>query len=359
MFLEDLLHRVIERKASDLHLKVGRPPVYRIDGKLQTFDENPLTKSDVEDFIKKLVGEKGLTKLEEKKGIDCAYSISGLSRFRANIFIQRGTPAIALRTIPFEVPTLEKLKLPAVVKNLTHSQNGLILITGPAGTGKSTTLAAMIEEINQTEDKNIITIEEPIEFLFKDKLSSIMQREVGSDVESFSEGLKMIFRQDPDVIVIGEMRDHEAMQTSITAAETGHLVMGTLHTSDATQTIDRIIDLFPANQQKQVRIQLSQSLKGILSQRLVSRKNGNGRIAAVEILLWSPIIAELILEGRSAEIYDVIRTSVENYYMQTFEQSFAALVVFDEITYEEARANSQRVSELDASLRALFPDYST
>ncbi len=357
MKLNDLLKMMVDREASDLHLKVGRPPVIRLHGKLVATDYDRLTTRDMDDFLFDVLDDEDQLRLKKNKGIDVAYSLPGVSRFRVNILYQRGTIALVIRTIPFHIPSVHDLGLPEIVKDLATRNAGIVIVTGPAGSGKSTTLAAMIEYINNTMHKQIITIEDPIEYLFRDDKSSVIQREVGSDTLSFEEGLRMIFRQDPDVIIVGEMRDLETISTAMSAAETGHLVISTLHTLDASQTIDRIIDSFPQAQQRQIRIQLAMVLKGIISQRLLPTKNGTGRCAAVEIMTNSPGIADLILEGKSGELYDTIRASVENYGMQTLEQSLAALLVYDKVTYEEARNTSQRVSELDIALRTLFPDY--
>lgn len=347
-----------EVKASDLHLKVGRPPVFRIHGKLKPSEDiDRLTATDIEDYLFDILSDNEQETLRKMFGIDVAYSLPGISRFRVNIFYQRGTLAMVIRTIPFKIASLEELGAPSVVRDLASTNAGLVLLTGPAGSGKSTTMAAMIEHINHTYEKQIITIEDPIEFLFRDDKSSIIQREVGQDTTSFTEGLRMVFRQDPDVIVIGEMRDLETISTAMSAAETGHLVISTLHTVDAAQTIDRIIDSFPQTQQRQVRIQLSQILKGVVSQRLIPLKEGTGRIAAVEVMTNTPATSDLLLNGKTMDIYETIRASVENFNMQTLEQSLVALVVHDKITYEEARNAAGRISELDAAMRALFPDY--
>ena len=348
---------MVEQSASDLHLKVGRPPVYRIHGKLKPSDLERMKQSQLEDYLFEILSDTDQERLTKTRGIDVAYSLPGVSRFRVNIFFQRGTLAMVIRTIPFDIASIEDLDLPTKVTEIADMHSGLVLLTGPAGSGKSTTLAAIIEHINHKYEKQIITIEDPIEFLFRDDKSSIVQREVGQDTTSFVEGLRMVFRQDPDVIVIGEMRDLETIQTAMAAAETGHLVLSTLHTLDAAQTMDRIIDSFPMAQQRQIRIQLSQVFRGVISQRLIPNKNNTGRVAAVEIMLNSPAMTDLLLEGKTNEIYEVIRGSVENFGMQTLEQSLVALVVYGRIHYEDARNACQKVSELDAALRALYPDY--
>ncbi|MEW6203142.1 MAG: type IV pilus twitching motility protein PilT [bacterium] len=357
MKLNELLTAMVEQRASDLHLKVGRPPSLRVDGKLTPTDFERLRQQDIDNFILDILNDSDNDRLRERRGIDVAYSLAGVSRFRVNIFYQRGTPAIVIRTIPFNIATLEELGMPDKVRELAEEKAGLLLITGPAGCGKSTTLAAIVEHINMNFEKNIVTIEDPIEFLFSDKMSSIVQREVGMDTPSFAEGLRMVFRQDPDVIVIGEMRDLDTIQTAMGAAETGHLVLSTLHTMDAAQTVDRIVDSFPSSQQHQIRVQFSQTLKGILSQRLVNRMDIAGRYAAVEILTNSPSVSELLLNGKTGELYETIRTSVEDYGMQTLEQSLICLSVHEIIDYEEAVRAAARIPELEGALRSLYPDY--
>lgn len=355
--LNELLEIMVENGASDLHLKVGRPPVLRILGKLKPTDLDRVRASDIDDYLFEVLSDTDQERLRKQFGIDVAYSLPGISRFRVNVFFQRGTLAMVIRTIPFKIKSLSDLMMPKKVFEMAELHSGLLLLTGPAGSGKSTTLAAIIEHINHNYEKQIITIEDPIEFLFRDDKSNIVQREVGQDTPSFVEGLRMVFRQDPDVIVIGEMRDLETIQTAMGAAETGHLVLSTLHTLDAAQTVDRIIDSFPQAHQRQVRIQLSQVFRGVISQRLVPTADGQGRISSVEIMTNSPGISELLLSGRTSELYDTIRASVENFHMQTLEQSLVSLVVYGKITYEEARNTCQRISELDAALRALYPDY--
>ncbi|MFA6451069.1 MAG: type IV pilus twitching motility protein PilT [bacterium] len=358
MKLDELLKQMCDLGASDLHLKVGRPPVIRLHGDLMNIENaDRISATHMDDFIFDVLNDEDQIRLKKNKGIDVAYSLPGVSRFRVNILFQRGTLAMVIRTIPFKIPTIDDLALPEMVRKLSDMNSGLVLITGPAGSGKSTTLAAMIDYINTTYHKQIITIEDPIEYLFRDNNSSVIQREVGSDTPSFAEGLRMVFRQDPDVIVIGEMRDLETISTAMSAAETGHLVLSTLHTLDAPQTIDRIVDSFPQGQHRQIRIQLSQILRGVISQRLVPKIDKKGRAAAIEIMTNSPAISDHLLNGRTGDLYDSMRGSVENFQMQTLEQSLVALMVFELISYEEARNSCQRISELDSALRALYPDY--
>jgi twitching motility protein PilT len=357
MRLNDLLALMVEQDSSDLHLKVGRPPVLRINGKLTPTENERISPKDMDNFLFDVLSDSDQDRLRKMRGIDVAYSVPGVSRFRVNIFFQRGTIAMVIRTIPFKIKSLDDLGMPEMITQLADEHAGLVLLTGPAGSGKSTTLAGIIEHINNKYEKQIITIEDPIEYLFRDNLSSIVQREIGSDTPNFAEGLRMVFRQDPDVIVVGEMRDLETISTAMGAAETGHLVLSTLHTLDASQTLDRIVDSFPQQQHRQVRIQLSQTMRGIVSQRLVPNADGTGRVAAVEILTNSPAVSDHLLNGRTNDIYETMRGSVENFHMQTLEQSLTALVVNEQITYEEARNTSLRISELDSAMRALFPDY--
>jgi len=358
MKLDDLLKYMCDHNASDLHLKVGRPPVIRLHGDLTTVEDYPrIRTNDMDDFIFDVLSDEDQLRLKKNKGIDVAYSLPGVSRFRVNVLYQRGTLAMVIRTIPFDIPTMDQLGLPSMVEELAKLNSGLLLVTGPAGSGKSTTLAAIIDYINTHNHKQIITIEDPIEYLFRDSSSSVIQREVGSDTLSFAEGLRMVFRQDPDVIVIGEMRDLETISAAMSAAETGHLVLSTLHTLDAAQTVDRIVDSFSQTQQRQVRIQLSQTLRGIISQRLIPKKDHKGRVASVEIMINSPAVADHLLNGRTGDLYETIRASVENFGMQTLEQSIAALLVHDVVSQEDSRNAAQRISELDAAVRSLFPDF--
>ncbi len=355
--LNTLLEKMVAIGASDLHVKIGRPPVVRIHGDLQPMDFDRITQQDMDNFLFDTLQDEDQIKFKKNRGIDVAYSLPGVSRFRVNALFQRGTVAMIIRTIPFKIPTLADLGLPATVKELASLNSGMVLVTGPAGSGKSTTLAAIIDYINSNYHKQVITIEDPIEFLFKDDKSSIIQREVGVDTINFADGLRMVFRQDPDVIVVGEMRDLETIATAVSAAETGHLVLSTLHTLDSAQTIDRIIDAFPQAQQRQIRIQLSQVMKGVIAQRLVPNKEMTGRCAAVEVMTNSPAVQDIVLNGRTHELYESVRGAVENFGMQTLEQSLVALLVHDLINYDEAKRFCNRTAELDAAVRALFPDY--
>ncbi len=338
MQINELLKEAYTRNASDLHIKVGSPPILRVDGELIPLEG--LKRISQEDAIKiasTVMSPSQRELFKRKLDIDLAYSVPGLGRFRCNVFIQRGTIGIVFRVIPMKVPTIDELNLPQVLKKIALEPRGLILVTGTTGSGKSTTLAAMIDHINANKTYNIITIEDPIEYLHRDKKSIINQREVGSDTESFSKALRAALRQDPDVILVGEMRDFETIQTALIAAETGHLVLSTLHTTDTTETINRIIAVFPPYQHKQVRIQLASVLKGVISMRLVPRADGNGRVPAVEVMVATETIKDCILDpDKTKLISDVIAKGKVHYGMQTFDQSLYDLYKSGLITYEEA-----------------------
>jgi twitching motility protein PilT len=288
--------------------------------------------------------------------VDLGYGIPGLARFRCNIYLQRGTLAAAFRLIPYEVKRIDELELPEVLFELCSLNHGLVLVTGPTGSGKSTTLAAMVKHITQNRECNVITIEDPMEFLIADDRATISQREVGTDTPNFKEALRNAMRQDPDVIMVGEMRDTETIATAISAAETGHLVLSTLHTNSAAQTLDRILDSFPPEQQMQVRSQLSQVLRAVLSMKLVGRSDGRGRIAALEILRTSPKIAKLIEEGKTSELLEQVETSVAHLRMQSMNQSLLALLVHGAIDYEEAMGQATDPDDLSLKLRKMFPN---
>ena len=338
MELNDILQVALRTGASDIHLKAGLPAMFRVDGKLVPLKEGRrLTPEDVARVAFGIMNDFQKEKFKQTNEVDLAYGIPGLGRFRVNVFQQRGTIGIVLRVIPFKIQTIESLMLPRVLEKVAGEQRGLVLVTGTTGSGKSTTLAAMIDHINTTETCHIMTIEDPIEFLIRDKRSIVNQREVGVDTMSFGQALKSALRQDPDVILVGEMRDLETIETALTAAETGHLVMSTLHTLDATETINRIISAFPPYQQKQVRLQLGSVLRAVVSQRLVPRADGKGRVPAVEILLATGRVRELVEDkDRTKEIPDAIAQGHLSYGMQTFDQSLMALLKANVITYEEA-----------------------
>jgi twitching motility protein PilT len=352
--LNDLLVYMAKQEASDLHLKPMRPPLVRVRGKLIPVKTDPLKPTDLERLLLPLLSKQQREKFDATQAVDFGYGVPGVARFRANVYMQRGTVGAVFRRIPIQVQAIDQLELPEAVRELTQIPDGLVLVTGPTGSGKSTTLAAMISYISDNEPLHIVTIEDPIEFLFIDKVAAISQREVGTDTPSFKEALRNAMRQDPDVVMVGEMRDVETMQTVLTAAETGHLVFSTLHTNNAAQTIDRIIDSFPPEQHKQIRAQLALVLRGIISLKLVKTKEGR-LTAAVEILKNSPQIAKMVEEGNSKEILEAIESSVGLLRMQSMNQSLMALLVHQKINYEDAMALASDPDDLSLKLRKLFP----
>lgn len=333
--IEDLLRVMVEKGASDLHLKAGSPPMLRVDGELIPAGYEMLTPDSLRRMIESILTEQQKAEFVAEKELDLAYSVPGLSRFRVNVYLQRGTWGAALRVIPARPFTIDELKLPSILKELAVKPRGLILVTGPTGSGKSTTLAAMVNHVNENRRAHIVTIEDPIEFLHKDKLSVISQREVGSDTHSFTNALTRILRQDPDVILVGEMRDLETIGVAITAAETGHLVLATLHTSGAAATIDRIVDVFPPHQQQQIRMQLSVSLEGIMSQALLQKSKGAGRVLAMEILTITPAVRNVIREGKTHQIPNLIQAGSQ-FGMISLDASLKNLYQQGMISYEEA-----------------------
>jgi twitching motility protein PilT len=338
MNLNDLLKLTFEKRASDLHIKVGVPPVLRIDGRLTPLEtEKRLTQEDALAVASGIMTDAQKAKFKEKNELDMAYAVPGLGRFRVNVFKQRGSVGMVFRQVPMKILNFEELMLPIVLAKVAQEQRGLILVTGTTGSGKSTTLASMIDYINSTRTANIVTIEDPIEFLHRDKKSIVNQREIGSDTFSFSEALRSALRQDPDVILVGEMRDFETISTALTAAETGHLVLSTLHTLDAAETVNRIITVFPPYQQKQIRMQLATVIKGIVSQRLVAKADGSGRVPAVEVMLGTLSVREAIIDDtKTRQIPSIIAAGLTHYGMQTFDQSLLMLYKGGLITYEEA-----------------------
>ncbi|MGE3260765.1 MAG: type IV pilus twitching motility protein PilT [Bacteriovoracia bacterium] len=348
-----LLKGLVKHKASDLHVKAGRPPLYRINGKLLPAKLPPLSHEEVKRLAYSTMTQKQIKEFEEGLQIDFGYLVPGLSRFRANVFMQKGTLAFVIRVVPLEVPLLGSLGLPPVVGELALKPRGLLLLTGATGSGKSTTLAGVIEHINRNARVHVVTIEDPIEYIFEDKIGTISQREVGVDAVSMPLALRAALRQDPDVIMIGEMRDFATIQTAITAAETGHLVVSTLHTNDAAQSIDRILDSFPADAQNQLRIQLASCILGVVTQRLVRRADGKGRIAACEILTRSPTVEKLIAENRINELDVVMESSNLYYKMQSMNQALEQLVRDGLITQEEAILNSDKKEDLVLKLSGM------
>ena len=344
--LHQLLKAMIEKGASDLHITTGSPPQLRIDGKLIPLKTSILTAPETKQLCYSILTDSQKHKFEEENELDLSFGVKGLSRFRANVFMQRGAVAGAFRTIPFRILSFEDLGLPAVVSDLARKPRGLILVTGPTGSGKTTTLASILDKINAERNEHMITIEDPIEYLHGHKGCVVNQREVGADTKSFKNALKYILRQDPDVVLIGEMRDLETIEAALTVAETGHLAFATLHTNSAVQTINRIIDVFPPYQQTQVRAQLSFVLEGVLSQTLIPRANGSGRVLGLEIMIPNPAIRNLIREDKIHQIYSQMQVGQDKFGMQTMNQSLASLYKRRLITLEDAFGRSSDPDEL-------------
>lgn len=334
--IKELLINAHKNKASDLHITVNSSPIFRINGQLTTFKKELLTSDDTRKMAKAIMTDSDWNTFLERGELDFSYSIKRVARFRVNVYMQRQSVGFVARIIQTDIPTMEQLDMPLVLKELAEKSQGLVLVTGPTGSGKTTTLAAMIDYINENESKHIITLEDPIEYLHSHKKSIVHQREVGLDTQNFANGLRASLRQDPDVILVGEMRDLETISTAITAAETGHLVLATLHTNSASQTINRIIDVFPPYQQSQVRIQLASVLAGIISQRLLPNIDGTGRLAATEILMNQPAVANLIRNEKVDQITNILQTS-SSQGMHTLEMSVNKLLEKNAITKETAR----------------------
>ncbi len=355
MHINDLLAIASENKASDLHIKVGSHPVIRVNGNLLPLtDSKRLTQEDTIAMAFSIMGGRQKQKFKENFEIDIAYSVPGLGRFRVNVFQQRGTVGMVLRVIPVKILSFDDLLLPPVLRRISDETRGLILCTGTTGSGKSTTLAAMVDYVNSTRTEHIMTIEDPIEFLHRDKKSLVNQREVEVDTKTFSGALRSALRQDPDVILVGEMRDYETIETALTAAETGHLVLSTLHTLDATETVNRIISVFPPHQQKQIRLQLAAVIKSIISMRWVPRANADGRVPAVEVLRATPYIRDCIENKEKTKlIRDAIAAGTSQYGMQTFDQSLYRLYKQDYITLDEALRRSTNPDEFKLKIAGI------
>jgi twitching motility protein PilT len=353
--LYELLKMMIEKNASDLHITTGSPPRLRVDGKLISVDNPPLNPSDTKALCYSILTDAQKHKFEESNELDLSFGVKGLSRFRGNIFMQRGAVAGAFRTIPFEIRGFKELGLPEIVNEMVKKPRGLILVTGPTGSGKSTTLAAMVDRINTERYDHIITVEDPIEYLHPHKKCLINQREVNADTASFKLALRYVLRQDPDVVLIGEMRDLETIEAALTVSETGHLTMATLHTNSAVQTINRVIDVFPPHQQEQIRVQLSFVLEGIFAQQLIPKKSGTGRVLAVELLVPSPAIRNLIREDKIHQIYSMMQTGQAKYGMQTMNQSLYELYAKGLITYEDALGRSTITDEIIQMIQKGLP----
>lgn len=349
MIIEDLLKELVEKGGSDLHISNKLPPIARIDGKLVRLDYDPLTPEGVEALLFPMMSNEQRRHLEQEWELDFSYGVEDIGRFRVNFYKDKGCYAAAFRTIATKAPTLEDMGMPPIVTTIAEKPRGLVLVTGPTGSGKSTTLAAMIDYINRTRAEHILTIEDPVEFVHTSKVSIIHQRELGMDTRSFANALKSALREDPDIILVGEMRDHETIALALTAAETGHLVFGTLHTSSASQTIDRIIDVFPEGQQQQIRVQLANSLVAVFAQTLLPKREPDGsrkgRVMAQEIMVVTPAVANLIREAKAAQIYSTIQTS-SGAGMQTLESALAELYKKGLVTIEDALAKSSKPAEL-------------
>ncbi len=343
--LQKLLEIMIEKKASDLHLTTGAPPQFRIDGKLVSFDSTVLTAPDTKRLCYSVLTDAQRHKYEEENELDFSFGIKGLSRFRGNIYMQRGAVAGAFRAISFDILNFSELGVPPIVNDLIKKPRGLVLVTGPTGTGKSTTLAAMIDKINNESSAHIITIEDPIEYLHRHKNCIVNQREVNSDTKSFGTALRHILRQDPDIILIGEMRDLETIEAALLTAETGHLTFATLHTNSCVETINRIIDVFPPHQQQQIRTQLSFVLEGVLAQQLMPKIGGKGRVLAMEVMIPNPAIRNLIREDKIQQIYSLMQVGQTKFGMQTMNQALLYLVERHLITLEDAMERSHNLDE--------------
>jgi twitching motility protein PilT len=342
--LHRLLHRVVEVDASDLHLKAGNPPLMRVRGDLDRLDEPAISPDELREMLYGILNEERRARLENDLECDLSYAVPGLARFRVNMYWQQGKPGAVFRLIPYRIKTIDEIGLPQVTKKLSLLPRGLILVTGPTGSGKSTSLAAMINHINEESTRHVITIEDPIEYVHQDKKCILNQRELGTDTHSFAEALRHVMRQNPDVILVGEMRDLETIQLAITAAETGHLVFSTLHTVDAAQTIDRVVDVFDPEQQEQIRTQLSVTLQAVVSQTLLPRVDTNGRVAAFEVMVATPSIRTMIRDGKTHQLISDIQTG-QQYGMVTLDNSLLQLVKEGKVSYEMAVSKSSNPPE--------------
>jgi twitching motility protein PilT len=344
--LHQLLKVMVEKGASDLHITCGSPPQLRIDGHLIPLKTPPLSREDTQQLCYSFLTESQKHKFEESNELDLSFGVKGMSRFRANLFMQRGAVSATFRVIPMKIHTFEELGLPNTIGDMTNKTKGLILVTGPTGSGKSTTLAAMVDKINSEKHYHILTIEDPIEYLHPHKNSIVNQREIGSDTVDFKTALKYVLRQDPDVVLVGEMRDLETVEAALTISETGHLCMATLHTNGAVQAIHRIIDLFPPHQQGQIRAQLSFTLEAVVAQQLIMRSSGVGRVLACEVMIPTPAIRNLMREDKIHQIYSQMQVGQTRFGMQTMNQSLLGLYQRGEITLEDALAHSNDVDEM-------------
>jgi twitching motility protein PilT len=355
MHIDHLLAIAVERGASDLHMKVGSYPMIRVDGTLVVAsEERRLERDDTTTMSRSLMRPEQQQEFEENQEVDLAYSVPGLGRFRCNVFQQRGTVGMVIRVIPTAVPTIDELELPPVLRSIADEERGLVLVTGTTGSGKSTTLAAMIDHINQNKSSHIITVEDPIEYLHRDHRSLVNQRELNVDTTSFARALRSALRQDPDVMLVGEMRDQETVETALMAAETGHLVFSTLHTLDAPESINRIIAVFPPHQQRQIRLQLASVLKGVISQRLMPRAGGQGRVPAVEVMISTPFIRDCIVDKEKTHlIHGAIAQGTSQYGMQTFDQSIYAHYRKGHVTYDDALRYASNKDEFKLKVQGI------
>jgi twitching motility protein PilT len=350
MDMSAILKHGVEGKASDIFIKSGVPPAFRVNGRVESSDFPILTAADTQDLAFGIMSTEQIGRFERRHELDLAFTIDGLARFRANVYQQRGTVGIVLRVVPLSMWTLDELGMPPVINELAKQRQGLVLVTGPTGSGKSTTLAAMIDVINATRRCNIVTVEDPIEFVHQDQMGVVNQREIGIDTESFTDALKYVVRQSPDVILIGEMRDVETMNVALAASETGHLVFSTIHTTSAAETLDRIINMFPPHDKPQICLRMASSLKGVVSQKLLPRADDKGRIAAIEIMIANPTISKLIEEGRSSQLYAAIGEG-SFWGMQTMNQCLVRYFKQGLITEEEAHAHAGNLTELKQLIR--------
>ncbi len=354
MNLRQMLVEMLSKGASDLHLRVGIRPTLRIDGKLNPINVDPLTKEEMSAILDQILSSDQQRRFQQRNEMDLALSITKLGRFRINLYRQRGTSGIAIRAVNTTVPTFDELNLPEIVRKVADARRGLVIVTGTTGSGKSTTLAAMIEHINEMRSENILTIEDPIEYIFRDKNSVISQREVGGDTPSFSSALRHAFRQDPDVIMIGEIRDQDTMATALAAADTGHLVLTTLHTMNAIETVSRIISFFPPHQHQQIRLLLSGTLQSIICQRLLARSDGPGRVPAVEVLIGTASVREFLTdEAKTSAILELIESGMIQYGMQSFDQSIMKLYRQGVISYEDAMVQASNPDDFDLRLKGI------
>jgi twitching motility protein PilT len=340
----------VEQRASDIFIKAGVPPALRVNGKITIMDLPVLQPSDTQDLAYSIMSNEQIGRFERRHELDLAFTLEGLARFRANMYQQRGTVGMVLRIVPLKMWSLEELGMPPVLKECTYHRQGLVLVTGPTGSGKSTTLAAMVDLINSERKCNIVTVEDPIEFVHPDKQAVVNQREIGIDTESFTDALKYVVRQSPDVILIGEMRDVETMNVALAASETGHLVFSTVHTTSAAETLDRIINMFPPHDKPQICLRMATCLKGIISQKLLPRADGEGRVAAIEVMIANPTVSKLIEDGRSSQLYPAISEG-SFWGMQTMNQCLVRYYKEGLITEEEAQANAGNLTELKQLMR--------